>query len=57
MSAILKFVFENIKQLHFWEENYLIYTKKTQFCMWQYIFPKTKSNKSKQYTHYSALVL
>ena len=36
MSAILKFDFQKKKkrkQLHFSEENYLNYTKKTQFCM------------------------
>ena len=35
MSAILKFDFQKRKQLRFSEVNYLNYTKKTQFCMWQ----------------------
>ena len=45
MSAILKFDFQKIKQLRFSEVNYLSYTKKTQFHMWQLYFP---SNKGKQ---------
>ena len=39
MSAILKFDFQKRKQLRFSEVNYLNYTKKTQFCMWQLHFP------------------
>ena len=39
MSAILKFDFQKREQLHFSEVNYLNYTKKTQFCMWQLYFP------------------
>ena len=35
MSTILKFVFQKWKQLRFSEENYLHFTLKTQFCMWQ----------------------
>ena len=35
MSAILKFDFQKRKQLRFSEVNYLNYTKKTKFCMWQ----------------------
>ena len=38
MDAILKNVFQKWKQLYFSEENYLTYTKKTQFCMWQLHF-------------------
>ena len=37
--AILKFDFHKRKQLRFSEVNYLNYTKKTQFCMWQLHFP------------------
>ena len=33
-----EFCFSKMKNLHFWEENYLNYTKKTQFCMWQLLF-------------------
>ena len=51
MSAIVKFDFQKRKQLHFSVENDLNYTKKTQFCMRQYIFPKTRANKNKQWTH------
>ena len=39
MSAILKFDFQKRKQLRFSEVNYLNYTKKTQFRMWQLYFP------------------
>ena len=42
MSAILKFDFQKWKQLRFSEVNYLNYTKKTQFCMWQLQFPQNK---------------
>ena len=42
MSAILKFDFQKRKQLRFSEVNYLSYTKKTQFCMWQLYFPLNK---------------
>ena len=51
MSAI-KFDFQKRKQLRFSEVNYLNYTKKTQFCMWQLYFSyKTRGNKNKQWTH------
>ena len=33
MGTILKLDFQKRKQLHFSEENYLNYTKKTQFCI------------------------
>ena len=55
MSAILKFDFQNREQLRFSEVNYLNYTKKTQFCMCNYIFPKTKGNKNKPWTHSTPL--
>ena len=42
MSAILKFDFQKRKQLRFSEVNYLKYTKKIQFCMWQLQFPLNK---------------
>ena len=42
MSAILKFDFQKREQLGFSEVNYLNYTKKTQFCMWQLHFPLSK---------------
>ena len=35
MSAILKFDFQKRKQLRFSEVNFLNYTKKIQFYMWQ----------------------
>ena len=57
MSAILKFDFQKREQLRFSAQvNYLNYTKKTQFCMWQlYIFPKTRGNKNKPWTHSTPL--
>ena len=55
MSAILKFDFQKRKQLRFSEVNYLSYTKKTQFCMWQLHFPKTRGNKNKPWTHSTPL--
>ena len=42
MSAILKFDFQKREQLRFSEVNYLNYTKKTQFYMWQLHFPLNK---------------
>ena len=39
MSAILKFDLQKREQLRFFEVNYLNYTKKTQFFMWQLHFP------------------
>ena len=42
MSAILKFDFQKGEQFRFSEVNYLNYTKKTQFYMWQQHFPWTK---------------
>ena len=42
MSTILKFDFQKRKQLRFFEVNYLSYTKKTKFCMWELHFPLNK---------------
>ena len=39
MSAILKFGFQKKKTIKFFEVDYLIYTKQTQFCMCQLHFP------------------
>ena len=35
MSTILNFDFQKREHLRFSEVNYVNYTKKTQFCMWQ----------------------
>ena len=51
VNAILRFDSQKRKQLHFSEENYLNYTKKTQFCIWRLHL----ANKNKQWAHYSAL--
>ena len=55
MSAILKFDFQKREQLHFSEVNYLNYIKKTQFACGNYIFPKTRGNKNKPWTHSTPL--
>ena len=52
MRAILKLDFQNRKQLRFSEVSYLNYTqKKPNFVCDNYIFPKTRANKNKQWTH------
>ena len=48
MSAILKFDFQKRKQLRFSEENYINYTKKAQFCMWQLCFPLNKGKQEQR---------
>ena len=56
MSAILKFDFQNEKQLSVSEVNYLTYTKKRpNFACGNYIFPKTRGNKNKLWTHFTPL--
>ena len=57
MSAILKSDFQKRKQLHFSEVKYLNYTKKRNFACDNYIFPKTRGNKNKQWTHSTPLKL
>ena len=52
MSSILKFDFQKREQLRFSEVNYLNYTKKDpNFACGNYIFPKTRGNKNKPWTH------
>ena len=52
MSAILKLDFQKWKQLRFSEVNYLKYTqKRLNFACSNYIFPKTRGNKNKPWTH------
>ena len=57
MSAILKFDFQERKQLRFSEVNYLNYTKKKRpnFACGNYIFPETRWNKNKPWTHSTLL--
>ena len=55
MSAILKFDFQKGEQLHFSEVNYLNYTKRPNFACGNYIFPKTRGNKNKPWTHSTPL--
>ena len=56
MSAILKFDFQKREQLRFSEANYLNYTKKRpNFACGNYIFPKTRENKNKSWTHSTPL--
>ena len=58
MSTILKFDFQKRKQLRFSEVNYLNYTKKSlNFACGTYIFPKTRGNKNKPWTHSTPLNL
>ena len=57
MSAILKFDFQKRKQLHFSEVNYLNYSKRPNFACDNYIFPKTRGNKSKLCIHSTSLKL
>ena len=57
MSAILKFDFQKRKQLCFSEVNYLNYTKKYfNFACGNFIFPKTRENKTKSWTHSTPLM-
>ena len=56
MSAILKFDFQKREQLRFSEVNYLNYTKNTNFAYGNYIFPKTRENKNKPWTHSTPLI-
>ena len=55
MSAILKFDFQKRKQLRFSEAKYLNYTKRPNFACDNYIFPKTRGNKNRQWTHSTPL--
>ena len=52
MSAILKFDFQKGKQLRFQFPvvKYLNYIKRPNFACDNYIFPKTRGNKNKQWT-------
>ena len=43
--------FQKKKTLTFSEENYLNYTKRPDFECGNYIFPKTRGNKNKPWTH------
>ena len=42
-------------QLRFSEVNYLNYTKRPNFAYGNYIFPKTRENKNKSWTHSTPL--
>ena len=57
MSAILKFDFQKRKHLRFSEVNYLNYTNKTQFCMWQLHFPLNKGKQEQAVNPYYTLNL
>ena len=50
--------FPNRKQFHFSEENFLrcnLHKKRDNFASDYYIFPKTRTNKNKQWNHLGAL--
>ena len=52
MSAILKFNFQKRKQLRFfWSKLSKLHKKRPNFTSDNYIFPKTRGNKNKQWTH------
>ena len=56
MSAILKFNFQKREQLRFSELNYLkTPQKRPNFACGNYIFPKTRGNKNKPWTHSTSL--
>ena len=55
MSAILKFDFQKRNQLRLSEVNYLNYTQRPNFACDNYVFPKTRGNKNKQWTHSTPL--
>ena len=55
MSAILKFDFQKREQLRFSEVDYLNYTKRPNFACGNDIFPKTRGNKNKPWTHSTSL--
>ena len=55
MSAILKFDFHKREQLRFSEVNYLTTQKRLNFARGNYIFPKTRGNKNKPWTHSTPL--
>ena len=58
MSTILKCDFQKREQLRFSEVNYLNYTKKRpNFACGNFIFPKTRGNKNKPWTHSTPLNL
>ena len=55
MSTILKFDFQKREKLRFSEANYLNYTKRPTLACGNYIFPKTRGNKNKPWTHSTPL--
>ena len=55
MSAILKFDFQKRKQLRFSEVNCLTTQKRPNFACGNYIFPRTRGKKNKQWTHSTPL--
>ena len=55
MSAILKFDLKKREQLRFSKVNYPNYTKRPNFACGNYIFPKTRGNKNKPWTHSTPL--
>ena len=58
MSAILKFDFQKRKQLRFSEVNYRkLLQQLPNFACGNYIFPKTRGNKNKPWTHSTPLKL
>ena len=57
MSAILKFDFQKKTTTFFWSKVSRLHThtKQSKFACDNYIFPKTRGNKNKQWTHSTPL--
>ena len=55
MSAILKFDYQKREHLRVSEVNYLNYTKRPNFACGNNIFPETRGNKNKPWTHSTPL--
>ena len=56
MSAILKFDFQKKKTItFFWSKVSKLHKKRPNFACDNYIFPKTRGNKNKQWTHSTPL--
>ena len=51
MSAILKFDFQKKKITFFWSKLSKLHKKRPNIACDNYIFPKTRGNKNKQWTH------
>ena len=56
MSAIVKFDFQKKKTItFFWSKLSKLHKKRPNFACDNYIFPKTRGNQNKQWTHSTSL--